>query len=211
MKKLITLLFITSTLVAKSQTVEEAIKTTLTQWETAADQTARMAAVNRFGLIANKWSTEWVAHYYAGYIKTITGAIEADKVKKSQFFNEAEKSLEAAKANGASENDEVYVLLAMISSNRIGLDPEAWQKHMEVYSTNLRKAKQLRKENPRIYYIEGMSKYYTPEAYGGGKKNALIYFEKAEEYFKNETNTDIRKPYWGREQNSKMLEQCNQP
>jgi hypothetical protein len=81
---------------------------------------------------------------------------------------------------------------------------------MEVYNANLSKAKQLRKENPRIYYIEGISKFYTPEAYGGGKKNALVYFEKAEEYFKKETKNDIRKPYWGQEHNETMLKGCRE-
>jgi hypothetical protein len=209
MKKLFILLFLALTSVAYSQTIEESIQSTLSQFNPG-NRTAMMAAVNRFDLIAKKWNNDWVSHYYAAYSKTIAGATESDAAKKAQFFNEAEKSLEAAKANGASENDEVYALLAMISSNRIGLDPEAWQKHMEVYSTNLRKAKQLRKENPRIYYIEGMSKFYTPETYGGGKKNALIYFEKAEEYFKNESKSDVRKPYWGQEHNAEMIQECNE-
>jgi hypothetical protein len=209
MKKLMILLFLALTLKAHAQTIEEAIQTTLSQFNPG-DRTAMMAAVNRFDLIAKKWNTDWVSHYYAAYAKTIAGATETDMTKKAQFFNEAEKSLEAAKETGAAENDEVYALLAMISSNRIGLDPEAWQKHMEVYNTNLSKAKQLRKENPRIYYIEGISKFYTPEAYGGGKKNALIYFEKAEEYFKKETKNDIRKPYWGQEHNETMLKGCRE-
>jgi len=209
MKKLMILLFLALTTMAYSQTIEEAIQTTLRQFNPG-DRTATMAAVNRFDLIAKKWNTDWVSHYYAAYAKTIAGATETDVAKKAQFFNEAEKSLEAAKENGAAENDEVFALLAMISSNRIGLEPEAWQKHMESYNANLRKAKQLRKENPRIYYIEGMSKFYTPEAYGGGKAAALIYFEKANEYFKTETNTDIRKPTWGKKQNEEMLKKCSE-
>lgn len=209
MKKLMILLFLVLTSMAHAQTIEEAIQTTLSQFNPG-DRTAMMAAVNRFDLIAKKWNTDWIAHYYAAYSKTIAGAIEVDATKKAQLFNEAEKNLEAAKASGAGENDEVYALLAMISSNRIGLNPEAWQKHMEVYNANLSKAKQLRKENPRIYYIEGMSKYYTPEAYGGGKKNALIYFEKAEEYFRKESKSDVRKPYWGQDHNAHMIKECNQ-
>lgn len=207
MKKLAILVLITTSIAAQSQTVEEAIQTTLGQFNPG-DRTAMMSAVNRFDLIAKKWSTDWITHYYAGYAKTIAGATESDNTKKAQLFDEAEKSLEAAKVSGAAENDEVYTLLAMIASNRIGLDPEAWQKHMETYHANLRKAKQLRKDNPRTYYVEGMSKFYTPEAYGGGKENALIYFEKAEEYFKSESTNNIRKPYWGREHNTEMIKEC---
>jgi hypothetical protein len=44
--------------------------------------------------------------------------------------------------------------------------------------------------------------------FGGGAKNALTFFEKANELYKNESSNDILKPYWGKKQNSDMLVQC---
>jgi hypothetical protein len=98
----------------------------------------------------------------------------------------------------------------MIASMKIGIYPDQWQKYMEIFSSNLQKAKSLRAENPRIYYIEGMSKFYTPETFGGGKKNALSYFQKASEYFNSENESDIRKPFWGKQQNEEMLKKCTE-
>jgi urease alpha subunit len=212
MKKSIIVILLLSCAIhfVRAQTVEEALKTTLTQFHSAADQNGMIAGSNRFVLIANKWNTDCSTHYYAAYGKSIIGAMEKDNAKKIAYFDEAEKHLEAAKTNLKSENDEVCVLTAMIASMKIGVYPDQWLKYMEIYSSNLQKAKALRAENPRIYYVEGTSKFYTPEAYGGGKKNALPYFQKAAEYFNTENELDIRKPFWGKRQNEEFVKKCGE-
>jgi hypothetical protein len=209
MKRTISILLLGfSTLLTNGQSVDEALKTTLSQFYSAADFNGRIASSNRFVLIANKWPSDWATHYYAAYAKVLIGAMEKDNVKKVIYFDEAEKHLETAKSNLKTENDEVYVLTAMIASMRIGIFPDQWQKYVEIFSTNIQKAKALRTENPRIYYLEGTSKFYTPEAYGGGKKSALPYFQKAAEYFNTEVDTDIRKPSWGKKQNEDLIKAC---
>lgn len=212
MKKLIfsILVSVCSFVFVNAQTVDEALKSTLQQFQSASEQEGRLASANRFILIANKWSSDWATHYYAGYANAITGAIETDLKKKTIYLDEAEKHLETAKSNSATENDEVFALAAMVASMKIGIYPDQWQKYGESFAENIKRAKQIRKENPRIYYIEGIYKFYTPEAYGGGKAAALIYFEKANEYFKAEANVDIRKPSWGKKQNEEMLKKCSE-
>jgi hypothetical protein len=211
MKKAISILFLAfSTLLANSQSVEDALKGTFAQFNAAADFNSRLASSNRFVLIANKWSSDWIAHYYAAYAKAIMGAMEKENTKKVIYFDEAEKHLETAKSHLTTENDEIYVLTAMLANMRIGVFPDQWQKYLEMFSTNIKKAKELRKENPRIYHLEGMGKFYTPEAYGGGKKSALPYFQKAAEYFNMESDTDIRKPFWGKMLNEDMVKACSE-
>jgi hypothetical protein len=211
MKKTISILLLGfSTLLTNGQSVDEALKTTLSQFYSATDVNDRIASSNRFVLIANKWSDDWITHYYAAYAKAIIGAMEKENTKKVIYFDEAEKHLETAKSHLTTENDEVYVLTAMLANMRIGVFPDQWQKYGEIFSTNIKNAKELRKENPRIYHLEGMGKFYTPEAYGGGKKSALPYFQKAAEYFNVETDTDIRKPYWGKKLNEDMVKTCSE-
>ncbi len=211
MKKTILTLSCTMIYIASfSQTLNEALKATYDQFSDAHDQIAMIAASNRFVLIANKWSKEWIAHYYAAYAQSIIGAIEQDNKRKASLFDEAEKSLSQAATLGGSNSDDVYALKAMIASMRIDIEPDQWQKYMEIFSINLKKAKDMRKKNPRLYYIEGMSKFYTPEAYGGGKQAALPYFEKAKEYFDVEKTDDIRKPFWGKKQNEEMIKKCSE-
>ncbi len=201
-------LFTCSVLFVNAQTVEEALKATLTQFHSAPDLNGMIASSNRFALIANKWNTDWVTHYYAAYAKSLLGALEKDNTKKIIYLDEAEKHLETAKSHLTTENDEVFALTAMIASMKIGIYPDQWQKYGEVFADNIKRAKQIRKENPRIYYVEGMSKFYTPEAYGGGKTSALPYFQKAAEYFNTENELDIRKPYWGKKQNEELVKRC---
>jgi hypothetical protein len=94
----------------------------------------------------------------------------------------------------------------------MAVDPmNRWQKYGQIFSQNLESAKELNPNNPRMYYLQGTSKYFTPKAYGGGKKIAQPYFEKAEALFAKEAGGDIAKPYWGKMQNSYFLEQCKTP
>ncbi len=209
MRKYLTAFLVTASLLSNAQTVDEALQTTLTQFYSATDPLAKSVAINRFQLIANKWSTDWATHYYAAYAKTLMGANETEVSKKIAYFDEAEKHVTSAKKL-SPENDDIYVLTAMIASMRIGIFPDQWQKYSDVFALNMKKAKEIRKENPRIYYLEGMSKFYTPEAYGGGKKSALPYFQKAVEYFALESDDDIRKPSWGKKQNEEMIKKCEE-
>ena len=68
--------------------------------------------------------------------------------------------------------------------------------------------KEINPDNPRMYYLQGTSKFFTPKAFGGGKKAALPYFEKAETLFAKEPGGDITKPYWGKQANTYFLAQC---
>lgn len=210
MKTRLLLLVLLCTSFLHAQTVDKALQTTVLQFYAASTQEDRLACSNRLSLIANKWNAEWFTHYYSAYTKTLLAVYEQDRMKKINYFEEAEKNLETARATAKSENDEVYALTAMIASMRIGIFPDQWQKYSEVFAFNMKKAKEIRKENPRLYYLEGMSKFYTPEAYGGGRKSALPYFQKAAEYFALESDTDIRKPSWGKKQNEEMLKKCEE-
>ena len=44
-------------------------------------------------------------------------------------------------------------------------------------------AKGLNPENPRVYLLEGIDKYYTPEQYGGSKTEGKRLFEEAMKKF----------------------------
>ena len=48
------------------------------------------------------------------------------------------------------------------------------------------------KKNPRPYFLDGQSKYYTPAAFGGGLDIALPLLEKSLKYY----DEFEAKPYW---------------
>ena len=70
---------------------------------------------------------------------------------------------------------------------------------------NLEKAKELNPDNPRIYLQRGISKFYTPKMFGGGKKAAAPYFEKAQGLFAKEQHTDISQSLTGARARSLIL------
>jgi len=211
MKKQLALLFGCLMFLGSSyaQTMEEALKNTFIEFENDSTFGDKLDAGNRFGLIASKWNDEWITQYYAAYSKTILSYLEKDENKKDVYLDQADKYLENIKVLLKTENDEVYMLAAMIANARIAVKPGSrWKKYGDIFDENIAKAKNLQPNNPRICYLQGMSKYHTPKMFGGGAKNALTFFEKANELYKNESSNDILKPYWGKKQNSDMLVQC---
>lgn len=107
------------------------------------------------------------------------------------------------------ESDETYVLAAMIANLRLAVKPASrWQQYGKIFQDDLDKAKEMNPDNPRIYLLLGNSNMYKPKMFGGGKKAALPYYEKAEGLFAKENMSDITKPYWGKNQNEYHLQEC---
>lgn len=183
------------------------LQSTFSTFDTTwADQQAKATLGNKLVLIAKKYPNEWATNYYAAYSKVQMAFMEQDGAKKDALLDEADQYREEAAKLFGKDNDEMYVLTAMIANARIGVAPQArWQKYGKIFNDNLDKAKALNPDNPRIYLQRGISKFYTPKMFGGGKKAALPYFEKAEGLFAKESSGDITKPYWGKRTNDYFL------
>jgi hypothetical protein len=212
MKKLM-LLTIAALLTAGSsfaQNFTEVLQKTFTAFDTTWNQEKKLEYSNKLGLIAKKYDKEWLATYYAAYAKVNLTYNEKDNAKKDALLDEAQALIEESVAVLGKDNDETYVLRAMIANARIGVDPQKrWQKYGNVFDENLNKAKELNPDNPRIYVLRGISKYFTPKMFGGGKKAAMPYFEKATGLFAQRTDTDITKPYWGQRTNDYFIKLAN--
>ena len=68
------------------------------------------------------------------------------------------------------------------------------------------KAKSFNIQNPRPYFLEGQSKFYTPSAFGGGVEKAFPILENALEYY---SVFQAKKywPNWGYEDCKKLYEE----
>ena len=202
-----------ATTAAQAQDFKPVLEKAFTAFDTTWDQNTKVELGNKLALIAKKWDNEWVTHYYLAYSKVALTYNEKDAAKKDAYLDEAEKEREEAVSILKKENDETYVLEAMIANGRLGVDPmNRWQKYGPIFSSNLESAKDMNPDNPRMYYLQGVAKFYTPKGFGGGKKSAMPYFEKAETLFTKEAGTpaatDITKPHWGTRQNNFFLAQC---
>lgn len=207
-------LFLTFSLLAgrtafAQQTPTEALQKTLAVFDTTWQPEARAALANKFDLIAKKWPEEWVTNYYAAYAKVQRAYNEKEMATKDALLDEAVTYEATATKLAAGETDELYVLRALIANGRLSADPMSrWKKYGDVFDKNLDAAKALNPDNPRVYMLRGIAKLYTPRMFGGGKKAAMPYFEKAEVLFEKEPNDNAAKPYWGAETNSFMKKQA---
>jgi len=196
-------------LAVKAQDYKPVLQKTFETFVTATEQDAKVEQSNKLSLIAKKWDGEWATHYYAALSKTMLSYTEKNADKRDAYLDEAEKERDAAVSLLKKENDETYVLAAMIANARMVIDgANRWQKYGKIFSENLENAKEINPDNPRMYYLQGTNKYYTPKAYGGGKKAAMPYFEKAQALFAKEKDDDITKPSWGKRITEYYLGEC---
>ena len=194
---------------AQAQDFKATLQKTFLAFDTTWDMTTKIEQSNKLGLIAKKWDNEWSAHYYLAYSKAQLSYIEKDAAKRDAYLDEADKEKQDAVTLLKKETDETYVLGAMIANARMIIDGvNRWQKYGKIFNDDLEAAKAINPDNPRRSYLAGVSKFYTPKAYGGGKKIAQPFFEKAEGLFAAEKRDDITKPYWGKERNTFFLAEC---
>lgn len=209
--KMLGLLFILAVSVClKAQTMEESLNKAFLQMDSVKSLSDMMSVSAQFDMIASKWENEWSSNYYAAYAKVIASFIVQDNKKKDLFLDEADKYLEKIKPLD-SQNEETYVLAALITSARIAVDGQnRGMQYSGILNQYMEKAEKINPDNPRIYYLKGSALFYQPEMYGGGKTIAKPYFEKAKELFAKETKTSILKPHWGEKQNLDFLKQCDE-
>lgn len=212
MKKLILLsaAFVTMGLHSMAQDFKDALTSTFSVFDTTWNQQEKVSLGNKLVLIAKKWNNDWLPSYYAAYSRTTLTYNEADPKKKDAYLNEADAFLDDAVSLLGKDNDETHVLRAMIANARIGVDPQnRWQKYGSIFTDNLEQAKAINPDNPRIYMLLGISKFFTPKMFGGGKKAAMPYFEKAQGLFAKQASGDITKPYWGQRTNDYFIGQAS--
>lgn len=194
---------------AMAQNFTEALQKTFMAYDTTQNQQKKLEASNKLNLIAKKFNKEWLGAYYAAYAKVGLTYNEPDAAKKDAWLDEADTYIADAVSLLGKENDETHVLKAMIANARLGVDPKSrWQKYGKIFDENLDKAKEMNPGNPRIYLLRGISKFFTPKMFGGGKKAAMPYFEKAEGLYAANPATDISKPYWGQQTNQWFMAQA---
>jgi len=192
-----------------SQQFKEDLKAGVNDFDSAANLNECVSAANHLVLIANKYSEEWAANYYACYSLTILSYIEKDGKKRDEYLDQAEVFLDKALSEYKTDYDELFVLKAIHASARLAVQPAMrYKKYGDLFNENLEKAKSLQPNNPRIYYLKGNSVFYTPKMFGGGAKIALPEYEKAALLFSSESKDDVFKPYWGEKQNEEMISKC---
>jgi hypothetical protein len=212
MKKIIIALFalVSPVLVmAQNPQYENAMKGFLMKMSSAKSPEAYQAVANAFERMANTETKEWLPRYYAAFNYIMQAYTTSEKDKVDAILDQADKHLE--QAGTLTQSEEVLCLSAWCKSARINVDPMSrGAKYGREAALLLEQAKKVNPNNPRIYFLQGQSAFYTPEAFGGGKNKAKELFQKAIELYGTFQVQNEFMPNWGAEQAKDMLAKCGQ-
>lgn len=196
---------------AQAQDYKAPLTATYLAFDTTMNEQPRLESANKLKLIAKKFPDVWQANYYAAYALTNLSYAEKDAAKRDAYLDEAQGYYEDMLAVlNNKENSETHVLAAMMANARMAVKPQQrYQKYGKIFDQHLDAAKADNPDNPRIYYLKGVTKYYTPKMFGGGANAALPYFEKAQTLFADEQTDDVDVIHWGKPQTTYFLGEIN--
>jgi tetratricopeptide (TPR) repeat protein len=164
---------------------------------------------NTFERIGDAEKTQWLPYYYAGLALTTSGWTPAvtDKDANAARINSLSDKAESIAVSDA-DKAEILTLRNMAATQQMMVDPQnRWMSYGQAAGQALEKALQLDPNNPRLYYLKGMSLFGTPEQFGGGKDKAKPVFEKAVQLYKEQKPKELY-PRWGQKQAEDMIVQC---
>ncbi len=210
MKKLIiTAIILTIVGVAKAEmpNFERAISETLVMLDSAKIPADMQNVIGRFERISLAEGQKWQAHYYLAYARINYSFWEKDGDRKDAILDEAQKSIDKA-LELKGDKSELFTLQAFLYQGRMQVSSMRGMTYSGKVTEILEKAILENPENPRAYFLLGQNIYYTPSMFGGGSKNALPKFQKAQELFAQKNGGNGIEPKWGEKSNLRMIDNC---
>jgi hypothetical protein len=161
-----------------------------------------------FERIAQAEKSQWLPYYYAAYATLIQSFGQTTLELKDQTLDRAQSLLDAA-TSLQPDSSECMVMQGFLYIGRLQADPmkraaEFSQKAQKAFD----RAIKLNPENPRGYYMKGVTILNTPDFYGGGKGPAKPMLILAVAKFSTFIPSSELAPNWGKEDCQKKLSSC---
>ena len=207
MQKIIAVVALLATLTvnAQSEKYVQAMKKNLALFDSTKSTAELQSLAASFERIGDAEKTQWLPYYWAGLVLSTAGWSDA---KIDRDANAEKIKAVCAKAEAIEKNAEIYTLRNMAATQQMIVDPQTrWQSYGQEASAALQKGMEIDPNNPRLYYLQAMSIFGTPEQFGGGKAKAKPVFEKAIALFKTE-NPKPMYPHWGQKEAEAKLAEC---
>lgn len=144
----------------------------------------------------------WLAHYYFGLAdyRLVSYYFSQEKMDKAiKFIDEGIEHLllvTELKNNCA----DAFSLLSSLYGNKIATNPMLGMSLGPKSGIAMGKAMQLEPRNPRNYLIAGLSAYFTPKMFGGGKDKAEENLRQALTCYDSCKVDNAVLPDWGHEE-----------
>jgi hypothetical protein len=207
MKRILLISFVFTAIFASAQSERfvSAMKKNITLMDSAKSTADFQSVANAFERIGDAEKTQWLPYYYAGLALTRIGWTD-QKIDKDANADKIKALCD--KAEALDKNAEICTIRNMAATQQMMVDPQSrWQTYGMEASTALEKGMKLDPNNPRLYYLQGMTLFNTPEQFGGGKDKAKPVFEKSVALFKTAQSKELY-PDWGKDQAEQMLAKC---
>ena len=165
---------------------------------------------NRFERVGDAEKTQALPYYYAAYCTVMTAMLDQTGGKGDQIADKADGLISKAEELMGKPNSETNVIRSLIATTRLMVDPQnRYMQYGPISGNAIQQAAQMDSTNPRPVLLEAQAKFYTPEAYGGGKAVAKPLFEKAMAMFATFKPASDIAPRWGKHATEYFLSQCN--
>lgn len=209
MKRLVLLALVSTCLSAFAQNKKylDAMEKNVAAVDTSRTMEQLQPLENNFERIANAEKKEWLPYYYAAYSNVMmTYEVKGNAI--DTYCDKADALVNKADSLNPN-NSEIISLKAQITAARISVNPMSrGQKYGGEAHALREKAKSLDPTNPRPWFLEGMSLFYTPSMFGGGKDKAKVAYTKALELFGKFKPASSIHPRWGQRTTEYFLKQC---
>lgn len=210
MKKLLVIAFLSTCTnsFAQNKKYMEAMEKNVAAIDTAGTIEQLQPLENTFERIAHAEKKEWLPYYYAAYANVMM-SYEVKGNNIDTYCDKADVLVNKADSLNPA-NSEIISLKAQIAAARISVNP---MSRVQKYGSEARalreKAKALDPVNPRPWFLEGMSSFYTPSMFGGGKDKAKVAYTKALELYDGFKPASSIHPNWGKRTAEYFLKQCD--
>ena len=195
---------------SQSDKFTDAMQKNLSLFDSAKTSEDFVSLANTFERIGDAEKTQWLPYYYAGLALSSAGwqPTTKDKDGNAAQINAALDKAVATAGNDSIALSEIEGVRNMAATQQMQVDPRSrWMTYGKTAGDALQKGLALNPNNPRLYYLNGMSLFFTPPQFGGGKDKAKPVFEKAIALFKTEQPKTFY-PNWGQKDAERQLALC---
>ena len=168
---------------------------------------------NLFYRISHVMKNDWLSSYYYALSNTRLSMMQDDSDVKEEYLDKAFEILVPFDTLQVDNIDslalsEIQTLKSLIYIGKIFINPMInGMKYGPLADKSINKAIAYHPENPRPYYLNGQSKFYTPSAFGGGIDKALPFLEESLENYKIFKSRKYW-PNWGQEKCQELYDKA---
>lgn len=202
----ITFLLFNGIIRAQTPQYSTAMKDNLEKMSKWSETPQNLAAT--FERIAQAEQNQWLPYYYATYAIIIQSFSITEADTKDKTLDHAQSLLDAASIL-KPDSSELMAIQGFLYIAKLQVDPmtrgaEYSVKAHQAFDLSIK----LNPENPRGYYLKGITVLNTPDFYGGGKGPAKPILTQAATKYETFKPSSAISPDWGKEDCQKQLATC---